>query len=89
MYIPASREELNGWKFKEPVKKGDLTPDEQKEKLWNYINQDKYLRKHKGEYAKRGGAVMPWHHQVDLKLAQDFFMNVNGKRNMLQVGVKS
>ena len=30
---------------------------------------------------------MPWHHQVDFKLNQDFYLNVGGKRNLLQVGV--
>ena len=30
---------------------------------------------------------MPWHHQVDFKLNQDFFLNINGKKNVIQVGV--
>ena len=59
----------------------------QRDDFWNYINQDKYLKNRKGKYAERGGAVMPWHHQVDFKLNQDFYLNVGGKRNLLQVGV--
>ena len=45
------------------------------------------LKGRKGKYAERGGAIMPWHHQLDLKFNQDFFLNVGGKRNTLQFGV--
>lgn len=30
---------------------------------------------------------MPWHHQLDLKFMQDFYMKVGGKRHTLQFGV--
>lgn len=30
---------------------------------------------------------MPWHHQLDFKFAQNFYMNVAGQRNTLQFGV--
>ena len=30
---------------------------------------------------------MPWHHQLDLKFMQDFYLNVGGKRHTLQFGV--
>ncbi len=100
LYIPGSREELNDWLFAEKTKNsvtnmyddykldGQLyTADQQKDDFWAYINQDSYLKNHKGEYAKRGGATMPWHHQLDLKFMQDFYMNVGGKRHTLQFGV--
>lgn len=63
------------------------TADQQRDDFWAYINQDDYLKKHKGEYAKRGGAVMPWHHQLDFKFEQNFYLNVGGQRNTLQFGV--
>lgn len=84
MYIPATREELDNWNFSDAA---SYPAKEQKDDFWNYINQDKYLKNRKGKYAERGGAVMPWHHQVDFKLNQDFYLNVGGKRNLLQVGV--
>lgn len=40
-----------------------------------------------GKYAERGGAVMPWHHQLDFKFNQDFYMMIGGKKNLLQFGV--
>lgn len=84
LYIPATREELDSWKFSDAAA---YPAKEQKDDFWNYINQDKYLKNRKGKYAERGGAVMPWHHQVDFKLNQDFYLKVGGKRNLLQVGV--
>ena len=100
LYIPASREELNNWTFAEKTYNsvnrtyddykldGQIyTADQQKDDFWAYINQDSYLKKHKGEYVDRGGVVMPWHHQLDLKFMQDFYLKVGGKRHTLQFGV--
>lgn len=90
IYIPGSRAELDKWNFKEytPSKwTSPYTTDSQKDDFWAYINQDKYLKNHKGDYAERGGAAMPWHHQLDLKFLQDFNLNVKGSKNTLQLGV--
>ncbi|MDR3227496.1 MAG: TonB-dependent receptor, partial [Prevotellaceae bacterium] len=84
LYIPATREELESWKFADAT---GYTGAEQKQDFWNYIEQDKYLSSHKGKYAERGGALMPWHHQLDVKFVQDFYLNIGGKRNTLQFGV--
>ena len=84
VYIPASREALDEWNFKD---NGSYTAKQQKDDFWAYINQDDYLKNHKGEYAERGGAVMPWHHQVDFKFNQNFYLNVAGQKNTLQFGV--
>lgn len=84
VYIPASREALDEWNFTD---NGKYTAEQQKDDFWAYINQDDYLKNHKGEYAERGGAVMPWHHQLDFKFNQNFYLNVAGQKNTLQFGV--
>ena len=84
VYIPASREALDKWNFKD---NGKYSAEQQKDDFWAYINQDDYLKNHKGEYAERGGAVMPWHHQLDFKFNQNFYLNVAGQKNTLQFGV--
>jgi hypothetical protein len=89
LFVPASRADLDKWNFVD-VKQGDkvtYSAQAQRDDFWNYINQDSYLKKRKGQYAERGGAMMPWHHQVDFKFNQDFYLKVNGKRNTLQFGV--
>lgn len=80
LYIPASREALDKWNFADYTdsKTGEVTysAKEQRDDFWAYINEDSYLKGRKGKYAERGGAIMPWHHQLDLKFNQDFFLNV-------------
>ena len=91
MYVPESREALNAWNFMDVTNsktgKVTYTADAQRDDFWNYINQDSYLRNRKGQYAERGGAVMPWHHQLDFKFNQNFYLNVGGQKNTLQFGV--
>ncbi|HLO38219.1 MAG TPA: hypothetical protein VK173_07015, partial [Lacibacter sp.] len=84
LYIPASRSDLDSWNFADAT---GYTGVQQRDDFWAYIEQDKYLSKHKGEYAERGGAVSPWHNQLDLKFVQDFYLDVNGKKNTLELGV--
>jgi hypothetical protein len=58
----------------------------QSTKFFEYVDQDPYLSQHKGEYAERNGATLPWRNQIDLRFAQDIF--VAGKsRNVLQFTV--
>lgn len=58
------------------------------DEIWNqldaYIQQDPYLSKHRGQYAARNGATTPGVTQLDIRIMQDFFINVNGKRNTIQ-----
>ena len=88
--IPASREELKNWIFIDYTDNSNnvtYSADEQRDDFWAYINQDDYLKDHKGQYAERGGAIMPWHHQLDFKFTQDFFIKAGKYRNTLQLGV--
>jgi hypothetical protein len=49
-----------------------------------YIQQDKYLSSHRGEYAQRGGAWMPMFKRMDLSFVQEVFHDLAGKRNAAQ-----
>ncbi|MCC9169099.1 TonB-dependent receptor [Pontibacter harenae] len=61
------------------------TPEQQAAAFDAYIAQDEYLSSRRGQYAERNGAIMPWVYQTDLSLVQEFFVNVAGKRNTLQL----
>ena len=52
-----------------------------------YIQQDKYLRAHRGQYAERNGAQLPWLNRVDVKILQDLFANIKGTKNTLQFSI--
>lgn len=52
---------------------------------FKFANQDKYLKKHKGEYADAFGARAPWVHRFDLHVEQEFKIKVGGSTNRLQL----
>ena len=90
LYVPASRRDLDDWNFADVKdKNGNVTysADDQRDDFWAYINQDSYLKDRKGRYTERGGAIMPWHHQLDFKFNQNFYLKVAGQKNTLQFGV--
>jgi outer membrane receptor for ferrienterochelin and colicin len=61
------------------------TPAQIYQQLNDFIEQDPYLRKHRGEYAQRNGARTPWSHIFDMHLAQDFFIKSGKTRHSLQL----
>jgi outer membrane receptor protein involved in Fe transport len=83
LYIPANASEITF----EPLTTGGVTysPQEQWEAFNNFIENDEYLSSRRGQYAERNGARTPWEHQLDLRLMQDFFVNIAGKRNAFQL----
>ncbi|MEO7925042.1 MAG: carboxypeptidase regulatory-like domain-containing protein [Chitinophagaceae bacterium] len=60
------------------------TAAQQAQLFEDFINQDKYLRAHRGQYAERNGAQIPWRNQADLKFMQDLFVKSGKSRNTLQ-----
>lgn len=83
IYIPRDPSEIDFATFTYP-NGVTYTAQQQKDMFFAYIEQDKYLRKHKGQYAERNGAQLPWRNQVDVKFAQDIFTNIGKERNTLQ-----
>ena len=61
------------------------TEAEQQAAFEAYINQDEYLSSRKGQYAERNAMFLPWLHRFDLSVVQDFFVNVKGQRNTIQL----
>jgi hypothetical protein len=61
------------------------TPAEQVNAFFKYLEQDKYLSKHKGEYAERNAARFPWYNRWDAKIMQDFKFMVGKQLNTIQV----
>lgn len=62
-----------------------FTAEEQAAAFERFIEQDPYLRKRRGQYAERYGAVMPMLRRADLSIAQDVFRNIGGSRNGFQI----
>ena len=68
LYIPTDEQiEMMTWKS-----------DGDKNNFKNWCATDKYAKKHRGEFAKRFGAMAPWEDHFDLHLAENFFYNKKG-----------
>jgi hypothetical protein len=79
IYIPRDRTEMNFVPF--TVGGRTFTADQQAAAFDAYIDQDPYLSTHRGEYARRGGIMLPIAKRIDLSITQDVFRNIGGKRN--------
>lgn len=79
MYIPKDASEIT---FVDYTPTGGvlMTAAEQSAAFFEYVNDNDYLSKHKGEYAERFGHVQPWVHRFDIKILQDIFTNFGSNR---------
>ncbi|HWB41645.1 MAG TPA: hypothetical protein VG500_10325, partial [Gemmatimonadales bacterium] len=71
IYIPATQGEILFTDCTDGCG-ANVTPQQQWDAFDAFIEQDKYLRSHRGEIAERAGAVNPWYNNVDLRILQDF-----------------
>jgi hypothetical protein len=83
IYIPASQGEI----VLDPLVVGGQTisPAEQWNRLDAFIEQDDYLKSHRGKIAERFGALNPWYNNLDLRLLQDIAVDRGGTRHTLQI----
>lgn len=61
-----------------------FTAQQQAEAWEKFIQQDKYLSKHRGQYAERNAVFLPMVYRADLSVVQEFFTDIAGRRNRLQ-----
>lgn len=75
IYIPKTKDEIS-WKTAEDA-----------DRFWSFLEKDKYLSSHKGQYADAYGAYAPMVHRFDLRFAQNFTVKAGKTKNTLQVSV--
>ena len=72
-----------------PKDRGDIkfvsTLDE--DEFFAFIEQDKYLKSHKGQYAESYAARPQFVHKFDLRFIQDFYIKVGSTKNTLQLSL--
>ncbi len=85
LYVPTAAQ-LQQMRFETLTVNGDTySEDEQRSILEAFIQQDRHLAARRGNYAMRHGAQMPVVGRIDLSVVQEFFVNISGKRNTLQL----
>lgn len=75
MYIPKDDSEIN------------FSSDADRKAFWAFVNQDKYLKNHKGEYAGAYSARAPFVHRFDFRWAHDFDFKISSTTNRLQLSL--
>ncbi len=81
LYIPKDASEIT---FANATYSGvTYTAQQQSDLFFQYVDQDAYLSKRRGQYAERNGATLPWRNQIDFRFAQDVFV-ADKTRNTLQ-----
>ncbi|SUB77108.1 TonB-dependent receptor [Porphyromonas macacae] len=87
IWIPTKAElaKMQFNKFFDKRKGKEVTAEEQRRNLENFIEGDKYLSKNRGSFAERNALQAKFHHHFDLHIAQDFFINVGGQRHTFQI----
>ena len=73
MYIPHDDSEIK------------FATDADRIAFWNFVEQDDYLKNHKGEYAQAYSARAPWVHRFDFKWAHDFDLKIGSTTHKLQL----
>jgi hypothetical protein len=85
MYIPRNDSEIV---FVDKFdKEGNQTVSAQQDRadFWKFVEQDSYLKNHKGEYAEAYSARAPWVHRFDFRWAHDFTLNIGNTKHVLQL----
>ncbi len=76
IFIPASREQIVLTDITDATGKVTVTADEQWNNLDEFIRNDGYLSVHRGEYAQRNGGRTPWNIQADVRLSQQWKIEI-------------
>jgi hypothetical protein len=80
IYIP-TKEDLDAMTFVPNT----FSERQQKDFLNDYIEHDKYLHKHRGQFAERNGVRLPFTHTIDLRLEQDIKITWNKKEVAISI----
>lgn len=75
MYIPRDESEIK------------FASEEDATAFWNFVNQDDYLKNHKGEYAEAYSARAPFVHRFDFSWKHDFTLKTGNIDHKLQLSL--
>jgi len=63
------------------------TEAEQRGALNDFIEQDDYLKEHRGEIAERMGAINPWFTNIDLRVVHEYSLSMGETSHNVQVSL--
>ncbi|HTK82693.1 MAG TPA: carboxypeptidase regulatory-like domain-containing protein [Bacteroidota bacterium] len=86
IYIPRDQSEINFVPYTD-AGGATVTAAEQWAAFDAFIQQDDYLKTHRGQIAERFGALNPWFSNIDARILQDFSFMLGGQKHAFQVGL--
>jgi len=85
LFIPANPGDINFQATYTPISGGPTyTAQQQKDAFFAFIENNPYLKKNKGQYVERNGALLPWSNNLNLRVLQDFSFNALNKKHTFQ-----
>jgi len=84
-YIPRDQSDINLVDKKDAGGNVVYSAQQQWTDLDNFISDDKYLSKRRGQYAERNGLRTLWNHELDMKIMHEFKLSKTNKSQSLQV----
>jgi hypothetical protein len=85
IYVPKDASDIN---LVPQANSGTLTDTRTPAEIWAqlnaYIEQDPYLKNHRGEVVPRNSSLLPWSNQFDLRFTQDLYLKSGDKTNTLE-----
>lgn len=85
LYVPRQASEIAFEDIKDKSGAVLFSAAQQREAFDAFIDNDDYLSERRGKYAERNGALLPWLNRFDVRILQDIFTDIGGKRNTLQL----
>ena len=75
LYIPSNPDEIR------------FTSQDDRDRFWAFVENDSYLKNHKGQYAEAYSVYSPWAHRIDFHFAHDFKVKCGNNTSILQLNV--
>ncbi len=85
IYIPAKQSDINLIDIAATSTTPAITAADQWTALDKFISGNRYLRKHRGQYAERNAARLPFQNEFDFRFLQEFKLNIGRSTNRLQL----
>jgi hypothetical protein len=77
LYIPTDSQVAN--------KEFRFVSDDDAQRFMAFVNNDPYLKSHKGQYAEAYAVYSPWVHRIDFAYKHDFKVTIGKTTNILQL----
>jgi len=85
LYVPRDASEIKFVDFLNSDNTVRFSAAQQATAFQTFIDNDKYLSKRRGQYVERNQNNTPWEHVLDMRLAQDFILNMGKNQHAFQL----